>query len=74
MGIDEAWVYMEQSFHRGEVLIADAVVRARFLKRTGGSVSSAELIEAVGGVPADREVPAWVQDWTQESARHARNR
>lgn len=72
LGIDEAWVYMEQSFHRGDVLIADAVVRARFLKKTGGSVTSEELIEAVGGVPAHIELPQWVKDWTRDSAQHAR--
>lgn len=72
MGLDESWVYMEQSFHRRGVLIADAIVRARFLKKSGGSVTSAELLEAVGPVPEGREVPAWVQDWTRDSARHAR--
>ena len=38
-----------------------------------GSVTSAELIEAVGGVPEGLEVPAWVQDWTRDSAQHARS-
>lgn len=73
LGIDEAWVYMEQSFIRGDVLIADAIVRARFLKKTGGSVTSEELIEAVGGAPAHIELPQWVKDWTRDSAQHARS-
>ncbi|MDO5661774.1 MAG: acyl-CoA thioesterase [Brachybacterium sp.] len=69
LGIDEKWVYMEQTFvSRGEVA-AHAVVRARFLKKAGGSVTSAELLELTGPVPADRTaLPAWVVTWSEEAA------
>lgn len=74
LGIDDAWVYTGQNLHRGDALVADAIVRARFLKEVGGSVISAELIEAVGSVPEGREVPAWMQDWARESSLHGKRR
>jgi acyl-CoA thioesterase FadM len=44
IGWDEKHIVMEQAFHHGEVEVALAIVKARFLKRTGGSVLTAELL------------------------------
>ena len=63
LGFDERAAYMQQEFRRGGKLIARAVVQARFLKRSGGTVSTAELLEASGDAPADIELPSWVADW-----------
>lgn len=64
LGIDERSSYLEQTFvSRGEVY-ARAVIQARFLRRTGGSVTIAELDELVGGIPADVQLPGWVTEWS----------
>jgi hypothetical protein len=43
---------------------ARAVVRTRFLRRGGGSVENEDLRALAGDPPDGREVPAWVQGWT----------
>jgi len=63
LGVDERAVYMEQTFVRGGEVVARAVVQARFLRRTGGTVSPAELVEAGGGTDRDLTLPAWVHEW-----------
>lgn len=63
LGFDDRAVYMHQEFRRGGKLVARAVVQARFLKRSGGTVTTAELLE-VSGPPAEHvELPEWVTDW-----------
>lgn len=64
VGIDDRWVYVEQTFCVGEDVYARAVVRSRFLKRSDGSVERAELEELCGPAPEGLELPGWVQDWT----------
>ena len=44
IGHDERWIYMEQVFRRDGTVVADAIVRARFLRRTGGSVPIDEVL------------------------------
>ncbi|HJE51329.1 MAG TPA: thioesterase family protein [Tessaracoccus flavescens] len=63
VGIDGSWIYMEQAFVVGDTVHAEAVIRARFLKRSGGSVSHDELIALIGEHPADRVVPEWMSEW-----------
>lgn len=65
LGLDERWIFLEQTFRRRGTVIARAVVRARFLRDQGGSVESSELAEILGSTPEDREVPAWVQEWSE---------
>ena len=65
LGFDDRAVYMAQEFRRGGKLCARAVVQARFLKRTGGTVDMAELIAASGSVPSDRmTLPDWIPAWS----------
>jgi len=65
LGFDDKHSYIEQTFLvRGEA-VARAVVQARFLRRSGGSVPQAELEESVGGYPEDLELPAWVREWAR---------
>ena len=45
IGHDGRWIYMEQVFRRDGKVIADAIVRARFLRRTGGSVPMGEVLD-----------------------------
>lgn len=67
LGFDDRWCYLEQRFMVGETLHAFAIVRTRFLKRTGGSVPLDEIEEAVGGFPADKRVAPWVREWTHQT-------
>lgn len=72
IGYDERWIYMEQVFRRGSTVIADAVIRARFLRTSGGSVDVSEVLELVGPAPEDLELPQWVREWNISSSAHGR--
>lgn len=63
LGVDDRAVYLEQTFVRRGAVVARAVVQARFLRRSGGTVPMTDLLDAVGGAPADRELPEWVHGW-----------
>jgi acyl-CoA thioesterase FadM len=63
LGVDARAVYLEQTFVRHGGVVARAVVQARFLRRTGGSVQPDELLAAVGGSPRDLVLPDWVRAW-----------
>lgn len=67
LGLDERWIYLEQTFAVGADLYAQAAVRARFLRRGGGSVSHGEVLELTGPLPAGREVPGWLLEWSAGS-------
>lgn len=69
IGWDEKAFIIEHRFWRGEELVADAVIRARFLRRKGGTVSSRELLEAVGQPTGSPPLPAWIDAWNRENAR-----
>ncbi|MGO3152314.1 MAG: acyl-CoA thioesterase [Galactobacter sp.] len=64
LGIEDRWVFMEQSFCIGDEVHAQAIVKARFLKRSGGGVSAEELLAVAGPAPEGREVPEWVHLWS----------
>lgn len=68
LGWDERAVLLQHHFVRRGEVVAEAVVRARFLKRKGGTVSSAELMEAIGHVGPSPELPAWIAAWNSENA------
>jgi acyl-CoA thioesterase FadM len=63
LGVDERATYIEQTFVRRGAVVARAVVQARFLRTAGGTVDSAELLDAVGGAPSDLVLPEWVRAW-----------
>lgn len=68
LGHDEQALYMEQRFVRPGAgrrpeIYARAYVRARFLKRSGGTVKVEELFEAVGADTSGFEVPPEVLAW-----------
>ncbi|WP_235926267.1 thioesterase family protein [Actinokineospora pegani] len=66
IGVDSHNLYFDQRFRLGEVECARAVVGCRFLRRTGGSVTPAELAEAFGGFGELPELPAWVPRWATD--------
>ncbi|WP_235833438.1 acyl-CoA thioesterase [Glaciibacter flavus] len=68
LGFDDKAVYMEQRFTRpgadgGAEIYAKAYIRARFLRRSGGTVPVSELITMLGEVPSDVVVPQRLLDW-----------
>lgn len=63
LGFDDRHNYLEQTFVLGEQIMARAVVQVRFLKRSGGSVTRAELEDLAGGYPVELELPVWVKEW-----------
>lgn len=68
LGFDEQAVYIEQRFVRPGAgrrpeIYARAIVRGRILRRTGGVVPVAEIIEKSGANPDELRVPADVLAW-----------
>lgn len=67
-GVDERWVYLEQTFMRDDVEHARALIRACFVERGRGRVPTARLEAELGGLPDHLDVPDWVRSWTTHSA------
>jgi len=64
LGMDERWFYVQQVFRSEGAAYAHALVRARFLKKSGGSVEHDEMGEFLGGLPEWLDIPAWIGPWT----------
>ncbi len=68
MGHDDRSVYlMHRAVVDGEVY-AEMIVRARFLRRSGGVVPHEELFTAIRQPDELPPIPSWVADWARESA------
>jgi len=68
LGHDDRAVYLE---HRAIVdgeIYARAIIRARILRRTGGTVPHDELFAAVGRPEGLPDIESWVHDWAAASA------
>jgi acyl-CoA thioesterase FadM len=68
IGFDDKAMYVEQRFVRGNELYVAAVMRARFLKKTGGTVTTAEMGEFAGIDPATMPIPDWIAAWARDAA------
>ena len=68
VGYDAKAVYVEQRFVVGGEVFAQAFIRGRFLKKTGGVVTISELSGAVGIDVSSFEPPAWLAAWGSEVA------
>lgn len=64
IGWDDKHIFIEQGFVRDNVEVALAVVRARFLKRSGGIVTTGELMQLAGVAQPSPELPEWVARWS----------
>jgi acyl-CoA thioesterase FadM len=64
IGWDDKHILVEQAFVRDEVEVAAGIVKARFLKRGGGTVSSAELLELAGISQDSPQLPEWIALWS----------
>lgn len=63
LGWDEKAFILQQRFLRGEDLIAEAIVRARFLRKTGGSVLPTEILKYAGVEVSSPVLPKAIHDW-----------
>lgn len=68
IGWDEKAFLIEHRFLRGEELVAEAVIRARFLRKRGGTVGTSELLEALGHRTESKPLPAWIDAWNRQNA------
>nr|WP_246286215.1 acyl-CoA thioesterase [Microbacterium pseudoresistens] len=65
IGHDEKAVFLE---HRAVVdgeVYAKAIIRARMMKRSGGTLSHEELFGALGRPEGVPDVEDWIHDWAQ---------
>jgi acyl-CoA thioesterase FadM len=69
IGWDEKAFIISHHFLRRDELVAEAVVRARFLKRKGGTVSTHELLTLLGKSDTSPPLPEWIDAWNRENAR-----
>ena len=65
VGFDDRAIYIEQRFVVNGEIYASAMTRGRFLKKTGGTVSLAELSGLTGVDTSELTPPAWVLDWAK---------
>ena len=68
VGYDDKAVFVEQRFVVDGQIYAQAMTRARFLKRSGGTVSVQELLETIGWDDEQPVLPEWVQEWAAHVA------
>ena len=72
VGYDDKAVYVEQRFVRpgpggAPEVFAQGFIRARFLRRAGGTVPVTDLIEAFGATRGD-DLPEWIERWGADVA------
>lgn len=68
VGYDAKAAFMQQRFVVDGEIYAEGVVRGRFVKKTGGTVSMAELGEVLGIDPAGFTPARWLEDWSTAAA------
>jgi acyl-CoA thioesterase FadM len=59
---------LEQTFWRGTEVAAEAVVRARFLSRSGGTVGTADVLALLSEVGSPPPLPEWLAAWNAHNA------
>jgi acyl-CoA thioesterase FadM len=65
IGWDEHAFLVSHVFLRQEEVIAEAIVRSRFLKRGGGKASSAEVLELLETYGPSPALPPFVASWNE---------
>lgn len=68
VGHDERSVVLEQRCVVGGEVFARAIVRGRFLRKSGGTVTIAELVRELGVALPGVGAPQWVQRWAADMA------
>jgi len=60
---DERSILLSQRFFVADEEVAGGLVRARFLRRSGGSVPTAEIVRLAGADITHPPAPAWLEAW-----------
>lgn len=68
---DEKYIYLEHTFVRQQEVIAWGTIRARFLSKKGGVVSSFELIESLGHDLSVPPLTDYLQHWIAAEDSHS---
>lgn len=68
IGHDDRAVYLEHRALVDDEIFARAIIRARILRRTGGTVPHDELFAAVGRPEGLPDIEPWVHEWAAGSA------
>lgn len=69
VGWDDKSIYMEQVFSSKDKQIAIAALNVRFLKKSGGKVSPADLLGLLGEQFEDQpDLPEWISTWNIATA------
>jgi acyl-CoA thioesterase FadM len=63
LGWDERSIYLRQTFVRNDAVIAIAIVRARFLARSGEALTAADVANAVAPGVQSPPLPDYVREW-----------
>jgi len=66
LGWDEKAFILQQKFWRKDSCIAEAVVRARVLKKSGGSVLPQTVLSTAGVTSESLVLPEWVREWNAQ--------
>ncbi len=66
IGYDEKAMYTQQRFVVKGEIFAEGIVRARFVRKSGGTVTIAELGEAMGVDIAAHPLPEWIPRWAED--------
>jgi acyl-CoA thioesterase FadM len=67
IGWDDRFIYMEQSFWRGDECTAHILLRSAIVSK-GGMVAPAKMVTALGIDMPSPQLPAWVQAWIDADA------
>lgn len=65
IGWDKKAVLIKHTFFQKEKIMCEAVVRGRFLRKSGGSVNVDELLEAFDITSDEPRIEPWISDWNQ---------
>jgi acyl-CoA thioesterase FadM len=68
LGWDDRYFYIEQRFLSKGQLCSIAMVKARFLKKQGGTVAPAEVVDLIGE-HVSPSLPEFLEDWNNAEKR-----
>ena len=68
VGYDERAVFIEQRFVVAGQIFAQGFIRARFLRRSGGTVTIEELAAVTGTDPSEVRLPPFLERWAADVA------
>ncbi len=64
-GWDVKSFFVTQTFVRGGDVVAEAVVKGRFLKKTRGTVPPEEIVSMAGGPKKAPKLDGFIRDWNE---------